>query len=100
MRRRSMLLQRRVCGGFWNSIARVGVATTSTSCSKAPAQDLFGSFFPAWMLCAAAGIGAAILLRLVLGFAGIMPFVPAPALTFIAVSIAVTLLAWLLWFGH
>ena len=27
-----------------------------TGCSRAPSFDLFGSFFPAWLLCLAAGV--------------------------------------------
>ena len=96
----SMQVQRHTCGVFCNSIGQAWLAATLAGCTKAPAQDLFGSFFPAWMLCAVAGIGGAILLRVVLGLAGVMPFVPAPALTFIAIAVAVTLLVWLLWFGN
>jgi YtcA family len=35
-------------------------------CSTSPAQNMFGSFFPAWMVCAVAGIAGAIVLRQVL----------------------------------
>jgi hypothetical protein len=52
------------------------------------------------MLCAAAGVGAAVALRIFLGLVGVVAFVPAPALTFIAFAIAFTLVVWLLWFGH
>ena len=41
-----------------------------SACTGAPAQNVLGSFFPAWMLCAAVGIAAAVLLRLLLGAAG------------------------------
>ena len=79
----------------------VGVVACSLSaCSTAPAQDILGSFFPAWMLCAALGIAAAIVLRLALGAVGLAAFVPLPALTFIVLAIAMTLLIWLLRFGH
>ena len=71
-----------------------------TACSAAPAQDVLGSFFPAWMLCAAIGIGASVACRIVLGATGIEPHVPAAPLTYIAVAVAMTLLVWLLWFGH
>ena len=71
-----------------------------TACSAAQAQDVLGSFFPAWMLCAAIGIVASVACRIVLGAAGIEPYVPAAPLTYIAVAVAMTLLVWLLWFGH
>ena len=41
-------------------IARKPVALTVAiflaGCSRAPSFDVFGSFFPAWMLCLAAGL--------------------------------------------
>jgi hypothetical protein len=34
--------------------------------SHAPSLDVFGSFFPVWMLCVAAAVAIAMLIRLVL----------------------------------
>ncbi|WP_419759134.1 YtcA family lipoprotein [Acidisoma sp.] len=81
-------------------VADLALVGGLSACSTAPAQDILGSFFPAWMLCAVIGIAAAVILRLVLGAVGLAAFVPLPALTFIAVAIAMTLLIWLIWFGH
>jgi len=36
-----------------------------------PTLDLLGSYFPAWMLCAAAGVVAAVVVRQVLVVAGV-----------------------------
>jgi hypothetical protein len=63
-------------------------------------MDLFGSYFPAWMLCAAVGIVAAIILRQILAVARIDDFVVAPLLTYAALAVSATLVVWLLWFGH
>ena len=71
-----------------------------TGCSAAPAQDLLGSFFPAWMLCAAIGVAAAAAIRIVLTAARIAESIPVPSLTYIVLAVAMTLLVWLLWFGH
>ena len=71
-----------------------------TGCSAAPAQDLLGSFFPAWMLCAVIGVLAAVVLRLMLTWVGIAEDVPMPSLTYVVLATALTLLVWLLWFGH
>ena len=71
-----------------------------TGCSAAPAQDVLGSFFPAWMLCAAIGILAAVVLRIMLTWVGIAESVPVPPVTYIILATAMTLLVWLLWFGH
>jgi len=69
-------------------------------CSTSPAQDMFGSFFPAWMLCTAAGIASAVILRQVLSALGINQYLIAPPLTYLCIAVAGTLLVWLLWFGH
>jgi hypothetical protein len=69
-------------------------------CSASPAQNMFGSFFPAWMLCAAAGIVITICLRQILSALGVSRYVIAPPLTWLSVAVSGTLLVWLLWFGH
>ncbi len=69
-------------------------------CSTSPAQNLFGSFFPAWMLCAAAGIFTAVILHKVFSVIGIDRHLIAPPLTYFCVAVASTLLIWLVWFGH
>jgi hypothetical protein len=76
------------------------LACSLSACSTAPAQNIMGSFFPAWMLCAFLGIIAAVVLRLCLGAVGLAAFVPLPAVTFVIVAAAVTLLVWLIRFGH
>ncbi|MBV8455321.1 MAG: hypothetical protein JO122_01745 [Acetobacteraceae bacterium] len=69
-------------------------------CSTSPAQNILGSFFPAWMLCAAAGIAGAVVLRQVICAFGINRDLIAPPLTYLCIAVAGTLLVWLLWFGH
>jgi YtcA-like protein len=82
--------------GVW----RIAIALPVAACNFAPTMDLFGSYFPAWMLCAAAGIAAAIILRQILAVAGIGDYLVAPLLTYAALALSATLLAWLIWFGH
>jgi hypothetical protein len=69
-------------------------------CTTSPAQNMFGSFFPAWMLCAAAGIIIAVVLWQVLRALDVDPYLIAPPLTYLCIAVAGTLLVWLLWFGH
>ena len=71
-----------------------------SGCTHAPTLDLFGSYFPAWMLCAVAGILAAVIIRQILSLIGIHEFVLAPLLTYTGFAIAAALLLWLFWFGH
>ncbi len=81
-------------------LRRVAIALSVAACNSAPTMDLFGSYFPAWMLCAAIGIVAAIIIRQILAVAGINDYVVAPLLTYAGLALSATLLTWLLWFGH
>ena len=81
-------------------LRRVAIALAVSGCNRAPTLDLLGSYFPAWMLCAAIGIVAAIIIRQILAVAGINDYVLAPLLTYAGLAVSATLLAWLLWFGH
>jgi len=69
-------------------------------CTRAPLQDVLGSFFPSWMLCATIGAVAAALLRAVIGVVGLQQAVPAPMLTYLAFMVAITFMVWLVFFGH
>ena len=82
--------------GLW----QVAVALAVSGCSHAPTLDLLGSYFPAWMLCAVAGILAAVIIRQILSLVGIHEFVNAPLLTYTGFAVSAALLLWLFWFGH
>ena len=69
------------------SIARSLLATCvlllCSSCSQAPAIDLMGSLFPAWLLCIALGILFAVLTRWLLlryRIQLLLPFLAHPCL--------------------
>jgi|SRR6516225_2326530 hypothetical protein len=81
-------------------LRRVAIVLPIVGCSYSPTLELLGSYFPAWMLCAAIGIVAAIVTRQILAVAGINDYVIAPLLTYAALAVSATLLAWLFWFGH
>jgi hypothetical protein len=67
---------------------------------RSPTLDLLGSYFPAWMLCAAVGVLAAVIIRQVLSVAGLGDYVVAPLLTYAGLALSATWLIWLLMFGH
>jgi hypothetical protein len=83
-----------------NIAANQPAAFFLASCSTSPAQNMFGSFFPAWLLCAAAGIAIAVILRQVICAFGVNEHLIAPPLTYLSIAVAGTLLVWLVWFGH
>lgn len=59
-----------------------------------PQLNLFGSFFPSWMLCALIGILAAVIGRRILVRLGIDPYVGPRALVYPSLAILVTLVLW------
>ena len=59
-----------------------------------PQINVVGSFFPSWMLCAAIGIGVAVIARLLFVRLGVDPYVGPRALVYPSLAILVTLVLW------
>ena len=59
-----------------------------------PQLNLFGSFFPSWMLCALIGIVVAEIGRRILVRLGIDPYVGPRALVYPSLALLVTLVLW------
>src|ERR1700752_4448373 len=72
---------------------------TAAGCSAAPSQNILGSYFPSWMICALIGLFASILVRQVLDAAGVGRTVPAPILIYLALAVALSIAVWLAWRG-
>lgn len=65
-----------------------------------PSFDIFGTFFPAWMLCALIGIaGASAAFKLVSALHA-NRFVRVPLVFYPCVALSITSLVWLGWYGH
>ena len=79
--------------GAWT--VRYAVLMTMSGCSAAPSQNILGSFFPAWLLCAALGVVAAVICWRLLVAARISEYLIAPPLVYLAIAASVTLLIWL-----
>ena len=77
----------------------VSCALTGCSLAGAPSFELFGAFFPAWLLCALIGIIGAAGTRLVLTTPAFSEVVPFQLAVCTAVGVIIGLLAWLLGFG-
>ena len=89
------------CGQrYRRSLWQAAVILALSGCSRAPTLDLLGSYFPAWMLCAVAGILAAVIIRQILVLVGIHEYVIVPVLTYAGFAVSAALLLWLFWFGH
>jgi hypothetical protein len=68
-----------------------------SGCSAAPSQPILGSYFPSWMICALAGIGATVVARQLFAVTGIGRALPAPLLVYLALAAAFAFATWLLW---
>jgi len=65
-----------------------------------PSFNVFGTFFPAWMLCALIGIAGAIVAFKVVSALHASGFVRVPLIFYPCVALAITSLVWLGWYGH
>ena len=59
-----------------------------------PQINVIGSFFPSWMLCAAIGIGVAVIARRLFVRMGVDPYVGPRAIVYPSLAILVTLVLW------
>ncbi len=76
---------------------RVALLWGLAGCSAAPSHDILGSYFPSWMICALVGLGAAAVVRLLLGLAGIDKALPVPVIVYLALTVAFAFATWLVW---
>jgi hypothetical protein len=88
-----------------SSLARTLIVLVSFSvggCSSggAPSFDLFGAFFPAWLVCGTVGIAGALVARLVFVGSGLANTLPYQLAVCAAIGVIVAILAWLIGFGH
>jgi YtcA family len=72
---------------------------TGCSFGGAPSFELFGAFFPAWMLCGVIGIVGAVSTRVVLTTATLSDPIPFQLAVCTAVGVIVALLTWMALFG-
>jgi 4-amino-4-deoxy-L-arabinose transferase-like glycosyltransferase len=66
----------------------------------APSYDLFGAFFPAWLLCGTVGIAGAVAARVVFVSTGVANTLPYQLAVCTAVGVITALVVWLVGFGR
>ena len=59
-----------------------------------PQVNIVGSFFPSWMLCAAIGIGVAVIARWLFLRVRVDPYLGPRALVYPSLALLVTLVLW------
>jgi hypothetical protein len=79
---------------LWGSAVSL---TGLVGCSSAPSQNILGSYFPSWMICALAGLGATVVVRQFLVATGLDKTLPAPLVVYLALTVAFAFATWLVW---
>jgi hypothetical protein len=72
--------------------------TAITGCGHSPMLDIGGSFFPAWLLCLAAGVAVAMVVQIFCSRRGLSTQLGAPILFFPSLALACACLLWLVLF--
>jgi hypothetical protein len=75
-----------------------GVCLLCAGCGRAPAIDVIGSFFPAWMFCLIIAIVLTTLLRLFLLRRQLEPAIEPVVLFYPCVVLLVSCLLWLIFY--
>ena len=78
----------------------VSVCLGSCSASGAPSFDLFGAFFPAWLLCGVIGIVGAGIARVAFVSRGLSNVLPYQLAVCTAIGAITAILFWLVGFGR
>jgi YtcA family len=81
-------------------LAFASMTLTGCSAGGAPSFDLFGAFFPAWLLCGIVGIAGAAIARAVFVSTGLANTLPYQLAVCTAIGVITALLVWLIGFGH
>jgi hypothetical protein len=83
-------------------LVQVGALLTMDGCASpgAPSLILAGAYFPGWLLCAVAGIMAAIIARIAMVMSGLSDALPLQLFVCVALGLFVAIAAWLFWFGQ
>ncbi len=90
---------------FGYSVIRIAACLVAFGCLSGcgligdPSFNLFGAFFPAWLLCAVLGIFCAILARVLFVASGLADTLPLQLFLCTAIGLLFGSLTWLLFFG-
>lgn len=83
-----------------SSLALLALSLTAcTGTARAPSVPVFGSFFPAWIICAVAGVVLTLIVRAVLIRLRLDEHLPAPPLVYLCLAISGGIVLWLVWSG-
>ena len=83
------------------ALAGVGLLTLTGCSGEAypPSVPIFGSYFPAWILCAIGGVILAVIVRALFIALKLDEHLPVPPLVYLSVAIGGGIVFWFLWSG-
>ena len=84
----------------YNPYVLISSLVTLSACNTSPVQNIVGSYFPAWMLCAVFGIILTVIIYVIFVKINIDEFIPAKLLIYLGLAISLTFISWLLLFGN
>ena len=76
------------------------MALGGCSAGGAPSFDLFGAFFPGWLLCGVIGVVGAGVARAAFVGTGLSDVLPYQLFVCTAVGVIAATVSWLIWFGR
>ena len=76
--------------------AMTAVGAAKAASPAAPSIVVFGSYFPAWIVCAVAGVVGAVIARFVLARLGVDEFLPLRLVVYLCLAIVFGLGVWLI----
>jgi YtcA family len=95
--RQRWIMRRRIGVGF---VALPLLSLCGCSAAGAPSFDIFGAFFPAWLLCAALGIFVALGARIFFAARNLTDVLPFQLPVCTSIGAICALLIWLICFGR
>lgn len=67
--------------------------------AASPVFPVFGSYFPAWLVCAVLGIVVTVILRRVFVSTGINAYLPLAPLVYLCLAVTSSIVIWFIWTG-
>ena len=93
-------------GASWRrssrSVSAIALAAVPAGCGRAPAApsfSVFGSFFPAWIVCTLAGLVVTLVVRAIFVRTGLDEHLPVRLLVYVALTILSAIALWAAFFA-
>jgi len=85
---------------FYFLFVAAGFLPAGCHSTHAPTVDVFGSYFPAWIICVVIGLLLTMLTRLILMSLKIEEYLRPAPLVYLGITTGFTLVTWLIFFKN